>query len=51
MSIRVYVFNDYTNSFESYYLGLKDTLRYVTNDTLKAKEFGGSSSSTVLWTH
>lgn len=51
MSIRVYVFNDYTNSFESYYLGLNDTLPYVTNDTLKVKEFRGSSSSTVLWTH
>jgi len=47
---KILVYNNDTNRMETYYKGENETMPYVTNGTLKVKEFRGSSNSPTLWT-
>ncbi|MDD2628387.1 MAG: peptidoglycan-binding domain-containing protein [Clostridia bacterium] len=44
------VYNNDTNRMETYYRGENEAMPYITNSTLKVKEFRGSSKSDILWT-
>ena len=47
---RILVYNNDTNRMETYYRGEEEAMPYITNRTLKVREFRGSSRSNVLWT-
>lgn len=47
---KILVFNNDTNRMETYYRGEDEAMPYVTNKTLKVREFRGSSKSPTLWT-
>ena len=47
---KIKVYNNDTNRMETYYRGEEEPMPYNTNNTLKVKEFRGSSNSPTLWT-
>lgn len=47
---KILVFNNDTNRMEVYYREEEQAMPYNTNNTLKVKEFRGSSKSNILWT-
>lgn len=47
---KVIVYDVYTNALETFFLDEDDTMPYVYGNTMRVREFRGSSRSTVLWT-
>lgn len=47
---RIIVFNNDTDRMENYYRGESEPMPYNTNNTLRVREFRGSSRSNILWT-
>ena len=47
---RILVYNNDTNTMETYYRGLSEAMPYNTNRTLTVREFRGSSNSPTVWT-
>ena len=47
---RILVYNNYTNTMETFNRGEDEAMPYVTNGTLRVGEFRGSSKSPTLWT-
>lgn len=47
---RIIVFNNDTDRMENYYRGESEPMPYNVNNTLKVREFRGSSRSNILWT-
>lgn len=47
---RIIVFNNDSDRMENYYRGEEQPMPYNTNNTLKVREFRGSSRSNILWT-
>ena len=47
---RILVFNNDTNTMETFNRGEDEAMPYVTNGTLRVGEFRGSSKSPTLWT-
>lgn len=47
---KIIVFNNDTDRMETYYRELSDPMPYNTNNTLRVREFRGSSRSNTLWT-
>ena len=47
---KILVFNNDTNRMEVYIKGENEAMPYNANQTLKVKEFRGSSKSNILWT-
>ena len=47
---KIKVYNNDTNRMETYYRGEEEAMPYITNRTLKVKEFRGASKSNLLWT-
>ena len=47
---KIIIYNNDTNRMEVYYRGEEQAMPYNTNNTLKIKEFRGSSRSNILWT-
>ena len=47
---KILVFNNDTDRMETYYRGESEPMPYNTNNTLKVREFKGSSKSNILWT-
>lgn len=47
---KIIVDNVYENTLETYYRSEDDTMPYVYGNTMRVKEFRGSSRSSVLWT-
>ena len=47
---RIIVFNNDTDRMENYYRGEAEPMPYNVNNTLKVREFRGSSRSNILWT-
>ena len=47
---KVFVYDNYTNKFYTYTLNESDPMPYSSGNTLRVREFRGSSKSSVLWT-
>lgn len=47
---KVFVYDAFTNQFYKYNLSENDNMPYAYNNTMKVKEFRGSSNSPTLWT-
>lgn len=47
---KIIIYNNDTNRMEVYYRGEEQAMPYNTNNTLKIREFRGSSRSNILWT-
>lgn len=47
---KIFVYDEESNRMESYNLAESDPMPYNIGDTLKVREFRGSSGSSVLWT-
>lgn len=47
---KIFVYDQYANKMFTYALNENDTMPYAYGNTLKVKEFRGSSGSSVLWT-
>ena len=47
---KILIYNQDTNRMETYFRGENEGMPYNTNNTLKVKEFRGSSKSNILWT-
>lgn len=47
---KIIIDNVYENTLETYYRNEDDTMPYVYGNTMRVKEFRGSSRSSVLWT-
>lgn len=47
---KIIVYNNDTNRMEVFYRGEEESMPYITNRTLKVREFRGSSKSSTLWT-
>ena len=47
---KVFVYDNYTNKFYTYTLSESDPMPYSSGNTLRVREFRGSSKSSVLWT-
>ena len=47
---KILVFNNDSNGMETYYRSENDAMPYNSYNTLKIKEFRGSSNSNILWT-
>ncbi|MCL2341554.1 MAG: hypothetical protein FWC53_00320 [Firmicutes bacterium] len=47
---RILVFNNDTNTMETFNRGEDEAMPYVTNGTLRVGEFRGASKSPTLWT-
>ena len=47
---RIIVFNNDTDKMENYYRGEAEPMPYNVNNTLRVREFRGSSNSNILWT-
>ncbi len=47
---KILIFNNDTDRMETYYRGEAESMPYNTNNTLKVREFRGSSRSNILWT-
>ncbi|MEE0865750.1 MAG: peptidoglycan-binding protein [Clostridia bacterium] len=47
---KILVFNNDTDRMETYYRGENEAMPYITNNTLRVREFRGSSRSNILWT-
>lgn len=44
------IFNNNENRMETYYRGENEAMPYITGNTMKVREFRGSSKSELLWT-
>lgn len=47
---KILVYNDETNSMETFYRNENEAMPYITNESLLVGEFRGSSNSPTLWT-
>ena len=47
---KIIVFNNDSDRMETYYRGENESMPYNTNNTLRVREFRGSSRSNILWT-
>jgi len=47
---KILVYNQDTNRMETFYRNESDSMPYNTNNTLRVREFRGSSRSNILWT-
>lgn len=47
---KILIYNNNTNRMETYYKGEQEAMPYNRNNTLKVREFRGSSTSQILWT-
>ena len=47
---KILVYNNDSNSMETYYRGTSQAMPYISNSTLTVDEFMGSSESNILWT-
>ena len=47
---KIIVFNNDSDRMETYYRGENEPMPYNTNNTLRVREFRGSSKSNILWT-
>ena len=48
---KILVYNNDTNTMETYYRGEDESMPYITNGTLRVGEFRGSSTSPTLFQH
>lgn len=47
---KILVYNQDTNRMETFFRGESEAMPYNTNNTLRVREFRGSSKSNILWT-
>ena len=47
--IKILIYNNESNAFETYWLELNDSMPYVYNNSMLVSEFLGSSTSNVAW--
>lgn len=47
---KILVYNQDTNRMETFFRGESEAMPYNTNNTLRVREFRGSSNSNILWT-
>ena len=47
---KILVYNQDTNKMETFFRGESEAMPYNTNNTLRVREFRGSSKSNILWT-
>ena len=47
---RILIYNNDTNKMETYNRNENESMPYITNNTLRVREFRGSSRSSTLWT-
>lgn len=47
---KVYIYDEYMNKLMKYTLAESDSMPYAYNNTLRVREFRGSSKSNTLWT-